>query len=515
MAVPQLRFYESDDSGEASTLTFAPSAGTPTANQQLNLWNDKDGTNSSDTATGVRITALARTQGDTNYVADDDVLLNGWLEVRAIGENGTGIAAQTTSWQRIGRGRYLYLKDIPSDCNRELEFRLNVPASAGTVTKEIKIRAIANKQSVPLSEGFMEAGAQGVYSGLGDELFSGILTEVSVTESGSPDDDINLTALQWIHKGVGYNKLAHAITLDDQDGDSATLASGESYWAAITAGASSTLTVTKGSKGTSPLPVGDRPDLPDGEILVCYVEREEDATIEQADIYEEDRLYYRFLATYSSASLDVTIAPGIAIVGDEKVTTARSSTVTLAASDDSEVYLNPDGTITATITTGVPPQDHSLLLWRFTTDGTGVTAATDMRTYIGRRLHVLRFEKQGTLAVSGKAYAMYPSTSRGRIRPVGGITFGVASRGTTSGSTKATFSKCEQGATSFTTLFTSSGTDDQRPSVAYNATSLVDGDAIPEVLEVGPLAAFEMEISAIPGGADSANAFGCILIEEV
>lgn len=514
MAAPQIRFYDSTDTSEASTLTFAPTAGTPTAAQQLNVWNDKDGTASSDTATEVRITALARTQGDTNYVMDDDVLTSGWLEVRAIGSGGTGIAAQTTSWQRIGRGRYLYLLDIPAECKRELEFRLNVPASAGSVTKEIKIRCICSKLSVTLSEGFMESGAQGVYSGLGDELFSGILQGGTITANGPADDKIDVSNLVWIHKGVGYVKLAHELTLSNLDSASAALASGESYWDTISCGASATLTHTKSVKGTSPLSTSLRPAVPAGEILLGYVEREFDATIESGDIYQADMLYYRFACATSGSSLDVTIYPGIAIVGDEKVSLSRPTTVTLAASDDSYVWLNPDGTITDELA-GTPPQDHSLLLYVFTTDGSGVTATVDRRAYIGRRLHVLQFEQEGTLSVSQKAYAMYPSMSRGRIRPVNGITFGVATRGTTSGGTKADFSKCEQGATSFTTLFTSSGSNDQRPNVAYNATSLVDFDALPEVLEVGPMAAFEMNIAAIPGGSDSANAFGCILIEEV
>ena len=512
MAAPKLRFYDSGDVAEASTLTFAPTAGTPTAAQELHLWNDEDGTAGSDTATEVRITALARTQGDTNYTQNDEVLTSGWLEVRAIGANGTGISVQTTSWQRIGNGRYLYLLDIPAECNRELEFRLNVPASAGSVTKEIKIRAVASKLSVTLSEGFMESGAQGVYSGLGDELFSGILQGGVVTATGTPDDDINIANLIWIHKGIGYCKLAHAVTLNGDDGSSVALSSGESYWATISCGASGTLTVTKSDLGTSPLAANLREPVPDGEVLLCYVEREFDATIEQGDIYEEDRIYYRF--AYADDGLDVTIYPGIAIVGDEKVSLSRPSTITLADDDDSYVWLNPDGTLTAELA-GVPPQDHSLLLWLFTAASGSVTVAVDRRTYIGRRLHVVQMFIPGTLSVSDKAYGMFPSMSRGRIRPVNGVTFGVSATGTTSGATTATISKAEQGATSFTSLFTSSGSNDQRPSVAYNATSLVDFDALPEVLEVGPMAMFELNIAAIPGGSDSANAVACVLVEEV
>lgn len=514
MAPPFLRFYESDDSGEASTLTFTPTAGTPTAAQQLNAWNDKDGDESAEDATEVKITALARNVGDTNWIGDHSSLTGGWLEVRAIGSDGTGIEPQTTSWQRIGYGRYLYLRDIPAECKRELEFRMNVPASSGSVAVEVKIRAVARKLSVPLSEGFLQAGAHGIFSGLGDALFSGLLQGGAVTETGTPDDEIHISNLVWIHKGVGYVMLEHAIELDDEDGSAGTLASGESYWATVSAGASgSALTITKSDKGTSPLSVDDRPEVPDGELLIAYVEREFDATIEQADIYEEDRTYYRF--TYTTDGLDVTIHPGVAIIGDEKVATSRPTTLALAGTDDSDVWLNPDGTLANTVALDTPPQDHSLLLYRFTTDGSGVTATVDYRKWIGNRLHVLQFEKQGTLSVSQKAYAAYPSMSRGRIRPVNGIAFGVAARGTTSGSTKADFSKAELGATSFTSLFTSAGSNDQRPSVAYDSASLMDSDALPEVLEVGPMAMFEMNIAAIPGGADSANAVGCVLIEEV
>jgi hypothetical protein len=252
---------------------------------------------------------------------------------------------------------------------------------------------------------------------------------------------------------------------------------------------------------------------PTGELLLYYVEREEDATIEQADIYD-GRVFGGFAATTSAASLTPTISGGLALVGNQYVRHTGTNTVTLTASETNSVWVRPDGTFSVTID-GSRPVERALLLWTLVTDGSGVTTETDCRTWIGRGLHTLWLGTAGTLAASDYSDlpTLYPGRRAGFLRPVGGVQIGLDGTGTTSGSTKVDVEYSAAGG-AWTSIWPSSGTVDLRPTVAYNATDPTSRSAPIETYSVAAGSRFRSKVIAIPGGADSSGLTVALLIEE-
>lgn len=498
MPAPTLQWYETDGTTVAGLDTYTPTAGTPTAAQTTRIYNDNGGAASSDDATELRVTCVSRDAGDPNFEAEHALAAGGYIECRAVGSGGTGVVAQTTEWTPVGKGRYLYLSDLPSNCYRTIETRVNAPAGYGTVDVEVLLRAVAASPSVALEDGHHESGAVGVCHGVGDGRFGALLEGGTLTATGSPDDDVHYDLTTWIAAGVPWTLVPGLVTLDNLDSAAAALASGESYWCALTLASDGTITQTKSVKGTSPLAVSARPTLPTGEPLLGYVEREFDATIETGDIYQEDRVYGWFAQTSSGASLAVTIAGGWAVLDNRLAIFTGSTIVTCAASDTNYVYLNPEGTFGVNVT-GVRPTDRSLLLWEFTTDGTGVTASVDRRVLVGRRLIVMTFEKSGTITATDTVYSSWPSGSAGYILPIRGIVMALGGPGLVSASTIADVDQAVT--TTFTTVFTSQGTSDQRPTLAFGATNYSDAGARPEVYRIEPWSRWRATADAVTGTA--------------
>ena len=187
MPAAVLAFYETDGTTAAGLDTYTPTAGTATAAQTTRLYNDNGGTASADDATELRITAVSRDAGDTNFTSEHALAAGGYIECRAVGSGGTGVVAQTTEWTPIGKGRYLYLRDLPSDCYRTIETRINAPAGYGTADVEVLLRAVCASPSVVLEDGHHEAGSVGVCHGVGDGRFGALLEGGTLTASGSPD----------------------------------------------------------------------------------------------------------------------------------------------------------------------------------------------------------------------------------------------------------------------------------------------------------------------------------------
>lgn len=495
-----LAWYETDGTTAAGVDTYTPTAGTPTAAQTTRIYNDNGGAASADDATELRITAVSRDAGDTNFTAEHSLAAGAYIECRAVGSGGTGVAAQTTEWTPVGKGRYLYLRDLPSDCYRTIETRINAPAGYGTVDVEVLLRAVAASPAVALEDGHHESGAVGVCHGVGDGRFSALLEGGTVTASGSPDSLVHLDLTTWITSGVPHTLVpgvgAAEVTINATDGAAASLASGESYWVSLSLASDGTVTQTKGSKGTSPLAVSARPTPLSDEPHIAWVEREFDATIESGDIYQTDRVYGWFKATTSGASLVVPISGGSAMLDNRLATFTGSTSVTLTASDDNYVYLNPAGTMTANVT-GIRPTDRSLLLYIFTTDGSGVTATVDRRLFCGNRQIVMTFDDPGAVSAGTSVYSTWPSGSRGYILPLRGVVMSLGVPGTVSGSTIADVNGADAG--TFTTIFTSQGSSDQRPTLAFGTGNYTDTGARPEVYLIGPWSRWRVDWDAVCG----------------
>lgn len=105
---------------------------------------------------------------------------------------------------------------------------------------------------------------------------------------------------------------------------------------------------------------------------------EEAARLDNAASFK-NRWVSGFGALTSGASLNVTIQTGVAFVGGRQVGDGSDQVVALTASATNHVWLKDDGTL-QTNTTGTPPAGEITKLYVFTTDGTGVTGTTDVRS---------------------------------------------------------------------------------------------------------------------------------------
>jgi hypothetical protein len=161
------------------------------------------------------------------------------------------------------------------------------------------------------------------------------------------------------------------------------LASGEGYRAAISQGASSVPTVTKGAKaliaGAGPL----YPVVPAGEVLLGFVLVSYGASgsvINNSDITQKTLTYGRYRVTTSG--LTATVHAGEAIIGNYRQIRAVKGDVVLIATSLNQIWLEWTGAVTVT-QTATQPSPGAILIGTFTTDGSGVTASTDDRVYIG------------------------------------------------------------------------------------------------------------------------------------
>lgn len=495
MPAPVIEFYNSADSATVSSISFSDIVpGTPTAATEIHIWNDKGGSVSADDAQNLQMYVLGRFPGDTDYQGEGLELLDfRSIECRVIGVQGTAVLV-LTEWTPLGAGTSLPLVDLPSDSAIEVEFRVNAPASVTEAAIEIAVR-LESRAYTSLGVGHYLSDRNSIHMGIGDESQTELLSETYMTEQGTPGSSIDVGDIYWIHEGVPFVKLASTLTFNNLDGSAAALAAGEEYLATISLGGSSTITVTKSDKGTAPLPSTSRPDTPTGEILLGYVQVQFDLTINTAEIS-----HYWVLGCFSqyNSGLTMTVGRGQALVDDYYVRRTSFSNVTLTASQTNYVFLNGDGSFGVT-TDGSKPTARSLLLYEATTDGSGVTALVDRRVYSNRGMVHFEVQNASGLAVNDYATWLSPEDRSVYIRPgeVLGAMIHDAGTGLTTGNYVFEIETFD-GAGSWTTIFTSSGSDDRRPTVAYNA--YYDDTALPEVLEIQARTLVRARVAAIPTG---------------
>ena len=143
MPSPVFTFYEAGstpDSGtiidESNKMEFLnANKGMATPILSIDVWNDKGGLLSSDTAVAPRIYA---THGDVDNIQPvfDGTTLNGlksMLEARSCGAYGVA-ADQQSQWTPISPLSLLTLGNMPSNSKRIIELRVNVPIDAPDLT---------------------------------------------------------------------------------------------------------------------------------------------------------------------------------------------------------------------------------------------------------------------------------------------------------------------------------------------------------------------------------------------
>lgn len=496
MANADLKFYDDTDATVNPVLTFAPENGTPSTPQVLHLWNDKGAVADSDTAEDVLVGLLSGVSGSGSYSAQGVLAANRYVEVQAYDVTGTGIVVQSTPYTPVGKGAFLSLRPIPKNCARYLRVRLNVPGGVGVIAEDVILVAYVNGVSVPLEDGHYEGGGQGILAGVGDAGYTAILSGGLITANGTPDDKVDISTVVGVHAGDPYCIVGAEDTLSNLDVASAALGSGESYLATVSVGSDGAggfeLHFTKSAKGTYPLSVDLRPEAPDGEEVLGYIERQFDATIEQ-DKIDQDTLYYGgFALEYDAASPTVYVHGGRALVGNRFVRRRTPSPLTLDLSDDTWIWLNPDASFSKTLDT-TAPNARALLLWKATTDGSGVTAVVDLRTWTAPNLSALQFVKLGNLADEDKAYAVLPAGGPCYLLPLGPLTFALGATGSGSGSNSLDLEASEGGAAFASILAV-------LPAIAYNAADPVAKEGQPNVFKLAGGSRLRVRLDTVAAG---------------
>ena len=502
MAAPNPEWYDSGD----VLLSAAFSLGNviPGANgsaTELRLYNNKGGVGADDLLNAyVRI--LGRNNGETVYLASGrEVVDLQQTEARIVSGLG-GLVVSPGPWRALGAGRRFELPAIPNDQGLKMEFRASPPAGANDSNLEISV-SLETSPALPVPDGLSEAHGDGLNLGLFDRNVTHLLSSAGdVVENGPVDDVVEVQDLVYVYEGVPGVELKQDVQFDEDDGSAVALASGEAYYGLLYVD-SGGLQSAKGDKATSPLDDSDKPALPAGAIPICWVLREFDALIHSADI---DNVSEQGAGAFTSSGLSATVGPRMGLVANRRIRSMFGDAITLTASSTNYVWQLEDGSMSVT-TTSAAPEPTALLLWEATTDGSGVTGLVDRRPFVamGFREQIVEFRFDGAISVSDGRYAAVASLNQDAyVIPLRALAMWIGDSGATSGDTKADINYSDDGG-ALTTLFTSQGSEDRRPTIAYDSTTKRDFAGLPEVLTIPAGARLQAVVDAVPGGGAPAD----------
>ena len=318
------------------------------------------------------------------------------LQVRIIGSlnpsSDPDFAPVLTGWTRLGAGAVLMLPAWRGNCAVRCESKwvLSVGSSG---SQEPFAYQLCVGQGAPPAAALPLLEGDGILTGVGDSTLTRWIDYVAVTASGSPDDKVHLVARRWLNAGATTYEAAADVTLNQTDGDSASLSSGEEYWAVLTQVAGS-ITVMKGSKALTGAAV--YPDQPAGELLAAHVRVGYDAgggAIADGDIVQgcvADRWEVR-----AGSGLTAIVGRGRGVIARQYVETDVEQTVALTASVTRYLYRESNGDLSLE-TTLTPPTTGARALATIVTDGSGVTALADLRDgWLEGRAERLRLAQAG------------------------------------------------------------------------------------------------------------------------
>lgn len=499
---PRLEIYLGGTSTLASLITETLDAGTATTPATYDIWNDKGGATNADPLKNARI--VQRYWNGTQWVANGyppvDEL---WYAVAVTGAIKTGdpnMADQSTGYVRVGKNSELALGDIPKNCARTISVFRSVPAGAAENGHRYDLFLVFDEASMPLTRGIALALGGGVVP---DRLVSGggvrrLRNGRNLTGAGT--DVVTISKGRYTYDGVPKTKLQATATLNQQDGSAAALASGESYKAVLSQQNGGAVTVTKGTKGTSPA----TPSTPAGEILLGVVtvlfRSGGTSQINQSDIDTTGVIYGEYLP-YAGTGLTLWIGAGESISDvDTNTFHGAESTLNLTASATNHVWVNPDGTFQAN-TTGTAPQTGSEKIAGVVTGASAITSVTDKRDWSDRVVDLRPLRFLGVPhAASGLDYVQAPCELwLGEVA----LMLGQLGAGATSGNFKVALTLIDEGADitgAGTTIYTSFATDDQRPKIPFNATSLIARNTDHEVTSIKKGQWIRLDIVEIPAG---------------
>lgn len=487
-----------------------PSAGLPGDAVLFEIWNAK-GDTTADAATGLAIRILSGPRGGT-LSADDRAASEGWVQIRTTGiVGGTDLEPQSGAWRAVSTLQPFELGDIPADRGRQMEIRLNPPASADTtVDLDFEIALDFGNPASAASPGLVEGGIRGVWSGIGDPLASFIVRGGELAAHGTLDSGFAIAEVQWLLAGEPHAAIAQSVTLNGDAADGA-LGSGQAYVATISLDASGVV-VTKSNKVAAPPQVGDRLPAPDGQVLLGFVVRDTMATISSGDVDGAGAARGRFALTGSS--LQRTLSGGRAVVDGAVARPTGRTLLTLPPSEsNARIWMTGSGSPAVTATGVEPPEPRAVLLYSLATNTTDVTSLSDERRTLGRHDR-LTFRFDGVLAPAQAVIATWTGDRDARIRVPASVAVALFDAGTTATAGATEFEIELWNGSAWVSLFPSSGMIDRRPSVAFNG-ALFNTDALPETLLIPSGTRLRCTVTTIPTAVAAPSGAEVALLLEV
>lgn len=491
MAAANLKTYTSDGATLLKTMSPEANVGTPGTAIAFRLVND-DSAGAVDPALqpAIQVRQVDGVSGDAverGLRAVDER----WIEMRALGTGSAGDSHIATGWKRVGRGVYLVLPELASGGYHDCEIRYAPPLSAPEGSISFLIDAEPNLSGITMETGRSETSRDGIISGIGDGTHSELVTFGGITATGTPDNQVHLGDLVYVLEGVPYVILAHAETLNGNDGASVALSSGEAYWCRLTVSASGVQQHKSVKFTTSGANVDDVPAVPAGELDLGYVLRDDTAAIDTGDITVTG-VVGRW-AFSNPSGLILSVGPGRGRFDNQYVQRVTPSTITLPASTSGpgvNVWAEGDS-----LAVGASrPSPRAYLLCTVDTGSSSITMSTliDYRDPIGAEQQEHQFYWSGVPAANTKLYAVHRSARTGYLRVPRGLVLRAQSLGTGNTAGELRIDIKING----TTVFTSGvGAGSRAPGLKWNDTSPLDTNSLPEVLEVPPFALIEAKVT--------------------
>lgn len=474
---PHIAIYDEGTNDLADPIAISISGGEESAVSTLDFWNDKnDDFVDTTTAQDQVLKVLASSSGGPYVSSGVPLLDERWSRAR-ITHTLTAAGASTDGaggTLPVGTNSEFPLPDLEPQTGVRIEFYVAAPAGSTADAVKIKLQPVGNQASVPLAQFVGLASGSGVIPGDRVAGLRAILRGSVVVADDS--DTVAVGRGLMVYDGITIATMAEDVVVDLADGDAVNLGAAEAYNVTLSRSSAGVLTETRGPKAEAVA----YPALPAGHVLVAYL------TVESADgiavtvapaSVDQSFAYHEFSVT-AGAGLAVTVGPGDGLTDTGfRQPSTHSTSVSLDASVTSRIWRLAAGSKVATLT-DVPPEVGADLLAWVTTDGSGVTTIVDARRFVHRALVYDRIElsysaalSQVTVPAHALAWAVVPFDCE-----VESVELEIrATDGTwTAGALQIDVQTVAAGATvaAGTTIFTSSATDDARPSIAWNATVL-------------------------------------------
>lgn len=500
-----LEFYASDDVTPAAPLALSLGAGEASATTEYHLWNDIGGAQGADAAVNPRIKIEVYT--GTQWVDYGEPMADGlWARATPIGVVNTGDPTFTYSagTEALGNDHELVLPDLPANCAFKIEFSWRVPGTAADNSVSFRLVAVDDGSSIAIGAEIGIAGGHGVVPDYRDVGLRRIMAGRTAVVAGT--DSVTVERGHVAYDGTLVCSVRTAHTLNQTASDGA-LAAGQKYIGRISQNSAGTVTATKGAKSATPA----APALPANDVLLFDVTIDYQvggtSVIDSGDVSYAGVIRGGYEVT-DAGGLAVAIGAGGAITSTDQVTfRGSSSTLAVDASDTSYIWVLPDGTFSASLT-DVAPEIGSEKLAEVVTGAGSVTSIADVRSWLDLHVDVFAVElRKAAVAATGTAldWAVLPIEAElHQVRLEAGAITGGASGAYTFDVSSAAAGTPSAGA--FTTIYTSQGTDDRRPSIAFDATSLTDSEIYHEVRRFAAGTRFRLDCDVIPAGGAAPTA---------